>query len=76
MATPKPRAHDNSWLGVVTGGVLLQVQNLETQRWETIGRCVDAPNAIAKELRKAKYKGQSVWVRDCLGERTYRGLVR
>jgi hypothetical protein len=44
----------------------IQVIDLDTNRWRTIGRCVDTPNAIAAELAATRKRlGKqcpSLWV--------------
>lgn len=74
MAT-KPAPYNNSWLGNTVTTVKLQVINEVTNKWDTIGECVDTPNAIAKELSKKKYKGQSIWIKSFTG-RQYHGLIK
>lgn len=73
--TTKPAAHDNSWLGNTVTTAKLQVINEETNKWDTIGECVDTPNAIKKELSKKKYSGKSIWIKSFTG-RQYYGLVK
>jgi hypothetical protein len=71
----KPTAYNNSWLGNTVTTAQLQVINENTNKWDTIGECVDTPNAIANELSKKKYKGQSIWIKTFTG-RSYHGLVK
>jgi hypothetical protein len=60
----KPAVGDNSWLGNTVGGARLQIINEETNKWQTVGSCIDTPNVIAKETAKPKYKGLSLWLFD------------
>ncbi len=73
----RPAAFDNSWLGnTVTHARLQEIDNsVDPPRWKTLGECLDAPNAIARELQNPKYKGHDVWIRDAFGDRRYHGHV-
>jgi len=54
---------------------IIDESNPEKPMWKTIGTCLDTPNALERELRKKKYKGESVWIFTTLGKR-YHGLVK
>ena len=73
----KPAAFDNSWLGnTVTHARLQEIDGtVDPPQWKTLGECIDAPNAIARELQNPKYKGHDVWIRDAFGDRRYHGHV-
>lgn len=72
----KPVPYNNNWLGNTVTGARLQVINEETNKWQTVGTCIDTPNAIKKELTKPEYKGLSIWIVDAFGSRRYHGLVK
>jgi len=72
-----PRAFDNSWLGnTVTRARIQEIDDsVDPPKWKTLGECIDAPNAIARELQDPKYRGHDVWIRDAFGGRRYHGHV-
>lgn len=67
MSERKPASGDNSWLGVTVTTCQLQIIDEETNKWKTVGVCIDAPNALKKELEDPKYQGLSLWKRSWTG---------
>ena len=74
MATMRPKPGNNDWLGTTVTLARLQVIG-DDDKWQTVGSCIDAPNAITKELQQAKYQGRDIWVRDAFGGRRYHGHI-
>lgn len=58
----KPSAGDNSFLGITVVPARIQIINEETNTWQTVGQCIDTPNAIRNEIAKPEYKGLSLWL--------------
>lgn len=59
-------------LGTVgVGHAHIQVINVNTMRWETLGTCLDTPNAINAEVARIRkdHPHADLWVRNMWGER-------
>lgn len=72
----KPAPYNNNFLGNTVVAARLQVINEETNKFETVGTCIDTPNAIKKELLDPKYVGLSIWIWTPIDGRHYHGLVK
>ncbi len=55
----------------VVGFAKIQVINESTWKWQTLVECIDAPNPIAREVKRLTGLGwKNLWVCDAFGERT------
>jgi hypothetical protein len=69
----RPAVGNNDWLGNTAIRASLQIIG-DDDKWHQLGTCLDTPNALAGELEKPVYKGQSIWVKTSL-ERRYYGQI-
>ena len=66
---------NNSFLGNTISMAKIKVINEETNRWTTIGECIDTPKGLRDEIGKDVYTGLSLWVFPQLGSKYYVDLA-